>query len=132
MYFKLGVWVVRCMLVWGTANPEVLTVSQCSANSAYVCASDVCVGGVQGLHESYNGFFFKGSDIDRAVRDVVGKPVKVEHKGVDVGTVLSAWVDNGKLDLLLKINSGVVEGALVAGLIEAGGAKRAQFLRLFP
>jgi hypothetical protein len=87
---------------------------------------------VQGLHESYNGFFFKGSDIDRAVRDVVGKPVKVEHKGVDVGTVLSAWVDNGKLDLLLKINSGVVEGALVAGLIEAGGAKRAQFLRLFP
>lgn len=77
----------------------------------------------QGLHESYNGFFFRGSDIDRAVRDVVGKPVKVEHKGVDVGTVVSAWVDKGKLDLLLEIDPRVVEGALVAGLVKTGACR---------
>ncbi len=73
------------MLVWGTANPE-------------------------GLGDSYNGLFFRAADIRQSVDEIVGKPVKIEHKGADVGRVVSAWTDrSGKLDLLLEINTRDVE-----------------------
>jgi hypothetical protein len=73
------------MLVWGTANPE-------------------------GLGDSYNGLFFRAADIQQSVDEIVGKPVKIEHKGADVGRVVSAWTDrSGKLDLLLEINTRDVE-----------------------
>ena len=73
------------MLVWGTANPE-------------------------GLGDSYNGLFFRAADIQQSVDEIVGKPVKIEHKGADVGRVVSAWTDRaGKLDLLLEINTRDVE-----------------------
>jgi len=87
------------MLVWGTANPE-------------------------GLCESYNGLYFKTSDLEKTVKDIIGKPVKIEHKGVAVGSVVSAWVDRaGKLDLLLSIDSSVVEGSIISDLVDIGSCR---------
>eukprot|EP00961_Rhodomonas_salina_P274266 3705544-Rhodomonas_salina.2 len=83
------------MLVWGTANPE-------------------------GLCDSYNGLFFRDEDIAQAVREVVGKPVLIEHQGPGVGKVVSAWVDKGKLDLLLEIDRSCIEGAIVSSLVTTG------------
>ena len=87
------------MLVWGTANPE-------------------------GLGESYNGLFFRQSDLAKTARDIIGKPVKIEHKGVSVGSVISAWTDTaGKLDLLLCIDTSVVEGSMISQLVEVGSCR---------
>eukprot|EP00961_Rhodomonas_salina_P229237 3098360-Rhodomonas_salina.1 len=83
------------MLVWGTANPV-------------------------GLDNSYNGFFLRERDVEEAVRESVGRPVKIEHKGVDVGRVVSAWVNKGKLDMLLEVDPSVLEGALISDLVRAG------------
>ena len=87
------------MLVWGTANPE-------------------------GLHDSYNGLFFKASELEKTAKEIVGKPVKIEHKGVPVGSVVSAWVDGaGKLDLLLSIDKSTVEGSIISELVNVGSCR---------
>eukprot|EP00961_Rhodomonas_salina_P075652 1015063-Rhodomonas_salina.1 len=62
-------------------------------------------------------------DVQEAVRESVGKPVKIEHKGVDVGKVVSAWVNNGKLDMLLEVDPSVLEGALISDLVRAGACR---------
>lgn len=89
---------VYIMLVWGTANPE-------------------------GLSDDYNGYYFRKCDITEALKEVQGKPVKIEHKGVDVGNVVSAWENNGKLDLLLNIDSSVIEGSVVSSLVRVGACR---------
>ena len=86
------------MLVWGTANPE-------------------------GLSESYNGLYFRGSDVTHAFSDIIGTPVKIEHKGVDVGHVVSAFPNNRKLDIVIKIDNRVVEGAIISELVRNGVCK---------
>jgi len=71
--------IVFKMLVWGTANPE-------------------------GMHDSYNGYFFKASEIKDALHTIPGTPVKIEHKGIKIGRVVSGWENQGKMDLLLDID----------------------------
>lgn len=51
----------RDMFVWGTANP--------SGES----------------NETYKGLYLRNRDIDSFIREMPGKPVKVEHKGPEVG-----------------------------------------------
>lgn len=82
-------------MVWGTANPE-------------------------GLDDSYNGYFFRQADIKEALRTISGTPVKIEHKGVHVGSVVSGWENEGKMDLLLDINERVAEGAVISSLVSMG------------
>jgi hypothetical protein len=47
-----------------------------------------------------------GSEINDMVLDrtLVGIPVKIEHKGEEVGHIVSAWQHGGRLDLLLNID----------------------------
>jgi hypothetical protein len=69
------------MYVWGTANP----VGECAG---------------------YDGMYFTGGEINDMVLDrtLVGIPVKIEHKGEQVGHIVSAWQHSGRLDLLLSID----------------------------
>ena len=68
-------------MFWGTANPT-------------------------GENETYDGLYLKKHEINNMVldRDLVGLPVKIEHKGDQIGHVVSAWQHQGRLDMLLRIN----------------------------
>lgn len=70
------------MLVYGTANPE----------------------GHEGGCE-YGGVYLTDKDIDEMTPTMVGTPVKIEHKGSDIGKVVSAWKHkDGRMDLVLEID----------------------------
>jgi hypothetical protein len=87
------------MLVWGTANP-------------------------QGESETYNGLRLRHNDIVGLLRDgLVGLPVKIEHKSLCVGQVLSAWSNEGKLDMLLQIDDVGIEGNILKQYVLGGTCK---------
>ena len=83
-----------CMFVWGTANPP-------------------------GESDAYNGLFLTDADIKGVVHDqsLNGLPVKIEHKGIQVGKVVTAWNNNGKLDLLIDVDERVLEGDVVSRFV---------------
>jgi hypothetical protein len=83
------------MYVWGTANP---------------CGEE---------NETYKGLYLRHRDIDAFIKEMPGKPVKVEHSGPDVGTVIHAWRNNSNgLDCILEINKkDTLDGAVIASLI---------------
>ena len=85
------------MLVWGTANPA-------------------------GESESYNGLRLRQNDISGLLRGdgLVGTPVKIEHKSLCVGQVLSAWSNQGKLDMLLRIDDVGLEGSILKQYVLGG------------
>lgn len=56
------------MLVYGTCNPE-----------GYG-------------DESYEGLYLTNADIQDITPKMTGIPVKIEHRGLDVGKVVTAWV----------------------------------------
>jgi hypothetical protein len=82
------------MFIWGTANPE-------------------------GLCDGYNGLFLTTADIQNIVNEnsMDGLPVKIEHKGVDVGKVVTAWQNTGKLDILLEVDEKIFEGDCVGRFV---------------
>jgi hypothetical protein len=95
----------RSTLVWGTANPE-------------------------GLKDTYRGVYLNAGDItsmvqqvDEANRQGQGIPVKLEHTGVALGRVVSAWENMGKLDCVLEINERVLEGSISAEFLRTGICK---------
>lgn len=86
------------MLVWGTVNPA-------------------------GEENDHSGYFFTKSDLVQAANSghLVGKPVKIEHKGVDIGTVVSAWQNgSGALDCVLDVREDMLEGAFTSRVVENG------------
>jgi hypothetical protein len=93
-------------LVWGTANPE-------------------------GLKDSYRGVYLNEGDVKSMVQQVraanaaggVGIPVKLEHTGVALGRVVSAWENRGTLECVLEINERVLEGSIGAEFIRTGICK---------
>ena len=68
-------------MFWGTANPS-------------------------GENETYDGLYLKKHEINNMVLDrtLIGLPVKIEHKGNQIGNVVSAWQHEGRLDMLISIN----------------------------
>ncbi len=92
-------------LVWGTANPE-------------------------GLKGSYSGVYLNTGDISSMVNQVRDAnasgtpiPVKLEHTGVSMGRVVSAWENKGTLECVLEINEGVLEGSIGAEFVRSGICK---------
>ena len=49
-----------------------------------------------------------------------GVPVKIEHRGVNVGKVVSAWTHEGRMDVLMEIEDTHLEGALGKEFIRRG------------
>ena len=92
-------------LLWGTANPE-------------------------GLSDAYNGIYLNNADIKDVVAQIeesnksgVPVPVHVEHKGVAMGLVVSAWENNGKLECVLSLDNKVFEGTLGTEMVRSGMCK---------
>ena len=89
------------MLLWGTINPA-------------------------GEQNDYKGFYYTKDDIRRCVdsAEMVGKPVRIEHVGSDVGRVVSAWQNNkGQMDCVLEIDQKCLEGAVVSKFVGQGVCK---------
>ena len=61
-------------------------------------------------------------NISDAVRDksMEGLPVKIEHKGIAVGKVITSWINNGKMDLLIDVDEGIFEGNIVSRFVRDG------------
>ena len=88
-------------LLWGTANPE----------------------GMQ----NYKGIYLSREDITDMITQIndstlrgEAMPVHVEHKGVKVGKVLTAWEHNGALDCVLALDNRVLEGAIGSEFVRSG------------
>jgi hypothetical protein len=56
------------MLVYGTCNPEGYS------------------------NENYEGLYLTNADIKEITPKMGGIPIKIEHRGVDVGRVVTAWM----------------------------------------
>ena len=91
-------------LIWGTANPEGVDTS--------------------------GGVFLSKADIGEMIRQVnerssKGKPlpVHVEHKGVPIGRVVSAWEHAGRLECVLALDESVLEGSISGEMVRAGLCK---------
>ena len=87
------------MLLWGTANPE-------------------------GMSNDYNGIYLNKDDIQSMVRQVEDAnrsgsrlPVHLEHKGVLVGHVVSAWAHEGTLQCVLELDERVLEGSISSAFV---------------
>jgi hypothetical protein len=91
-------------LLWGTANPEGML--------------------------NYEGVYLNQSDI----ADMIGQvndansrgepmPVHVEHKGVSVGRVVTAWEHAGQLQCVLELNNRVLEGSIGSEFVRTGICK---------
>lgn len=88
-------------LLWGTANPE----------------------GMQ----NYQGIYLNDEDIHDMISQVNAAskksqriPVLVEHKGIEIGHVVSAWEHGGKLECVLSLNEKVLEGSLGSEFVRSG------------
>ena len=92
-------------LLWGTANPE-------------------------GLSDTYNWIYLNSTDIKDVVQQIEACsqrgepiPVHVEHTGVPVGRVVSAWEHGGKLECVLRLDNQVFKGTLGASWSATGCAR---------
>lgn len=91
-------------LLWGTANPEGM--------------------------KNYHGIYLNQDDI-RDMIDQVNQanstsakiPVLVEHKGIQIGHVVSAWEHGGKLECVLALNNKVLEGSIGSEFVKNGICK---------
>jgi len=88
-------------LLWGTANPE----------------------GMQ----NYKGVYLNEEDIHDMILQVDSAnststriPVLVEHRGINVGHVVSAWTHQGKLECVLALDNKVLEGSIGSEFVRAG------------
>lgn len=87
------------MLLWGTVNPD-------------------------GESNAHTGVLLRQQDIAdiAATASLVGKPVKLEHKGDAVGRVVSAWQNNNRLDCILRIDNNI-PGLFAQNFVTSGRCK---------
>lgn len=85
------------LLLWGTINPE-------------------------GESEAHRGVYLRQHDIDSICSSaaLIGKPVLIEHEGQAVGSVVSAWKFNNRLDCVLSVNDETLEGMFAQQFIKSG------------
>ena len=88
-------------LLWGTANPEGMQNYQ----GVYLSAEDI-----QDMIDQVNSANKRGDPT----------PVHVEHKGVQVGRVVTVWEHQGKLECVLELNNKVLEGSIGREFVRSG------------
>lgn len=93
------------ILIWGTANPE-------------------------GMSDTYKGVYLNQSDVSGMISQVNAAnkrgehiPVKIEHCGLSLGRVVSAWENNGSMECVLELNEKLLEGSIGAEFIRSGICK---------
>ena len=85
------------MLIYGTANPS-------------------------GEEESFMGVYLKRSDITEFVNNnsLLNLPLKIEHTDTQVGTVISAWEHNNRLDCVIRIDDDNIDGVFAKEFVRNG------------
>lgn len=85
------------MLVWGTVNPE-------------------------GEKDTHTGVLLRERDIEDLshTNALVGKPVKIEHQGGDVGRIIHAWKHDNRLDCVMEIDRDTAESLFAQSFIRMG------------
>ena len=91
-------------LLWGTANPEGVA----TGGSIYLNGDDIRDMIAQ---------------VDEASRGGAPLPVHMEHKGIPIGHVVSAWEHNGMLECVLSLNDRVLEGSIGSEFVRKGFCK---------
>lgn len=91
-------------LLWGTANPEGM--------------------------KNYKGIYLNQEDISDMIQQVEEAnktkykiPVHVEHKGIEIGHVVSAWEHQGKMECVLALDNSVLEGSFGSEFVRSGICK---------
>jgi hypothetical protein len=75
----------------------------------------------QGECGDYNGMKLTKSEVTRAASELVGKPVKMEHSGPPVGSVLSSWENSdGRLMVVGKANESDFAGKFTRNMLNCG------------
>jgi len=75
-----------------------------------------------GEANTYNGLYFRQDELAGMVdsKALLGIPVKAEHTGCAIGSVVSAFLDGGgALQCVLEIDDSV-QGAIASGLVRNG------------
>ena len=78
-----------------------------------------------GEKADYNGLYFTDAELRELARgQLQDVPVKAEHRGQELGRVVSSFVDGaGRLNCVMRIAEDTVEGAIAAGLVKDGIAR---------
>lgn len=79
------------------------------------------------MSNDYQGIYLNKDDIQSMVRQVEAAnrraekiPVHLEHKGVPVGHVVSAWAHNDTLECVLQLNENTLEGSIGSEFVRKG------------
>ena len=71
--------------------------------------------------DGYSGFELNREDVENAVRELVGKPILIEHEGKEVGHVDSAWqIADGRLMVIGHTNDDTVWSRFGGNLVTDG------------
>lgn len=104
------------MLVLGVCNPKVgLFCLACFKPDLTLISS-------QGENSSYNGLYFTQNELQNLVdsNDLCGTPIKTEHVGNNIGTVVSGFLnEHGQLQCVMELDDSV-EGSLTSGFVRDG------------
>jgi hypothetical protein len=74
-----------------------------------------------GESEEYNGLYLTQSELEAAAASMPGVPVKAEHAGADIGSVVSAWIDDGQnLNCLVRLRDDSLPASIAQGLVRDG------------
>ena len=76
-----------------------------------------------GERDGYNGLYFTDHELRQLSADgrLLHVPVKAEHRGQELGRVVSSFIDPaGRLNCVMRISDNTVEGAIAAGLVKDG------------
>jgi hypothetical protein len=75
-----------------------------------------------GEPNSHTGVYLREQDLDSLVKTnaLVGKPVKIEHRGDKVGEIVSAWKYGNRLDCVLRLEDTSIESMCAQGFVMSG------------
>lgn len=74
-----------------------------------------------GESEDYNGLYLTQSELESAAAAMPGVPVKAEHAGTNIGSVVSAWIDDSQnLNCLVRLHNDSIPAYIAQGLVRDG------------
>ena len=74
-----------------------------------------------GESEEYNCLYLTQSELEAAAASMAGVPVKAEHAGTNIGSVVSAWIDDGQnLNCLVRLYDDSLPAYIAQGMVRDG------------
>ena len=79
----------------------------------------------RGERATYNGLYYTENELAAMVSSgaLCGVPIKTEHTGASLGTVVSGFLDDsGALQCVMEVDESTVEGCIASGFVRDGVA----------